>query len=131
MEDGAAGGSGFPGRVHDKVRVAPVGDGHDEGIVRVLLHRDSLLFDAFQGVVVLRDLPGSEIAQGGDAADAAERQGQGDAVAGGGDLHGVHQSVKEEVPLFRRYHGEERRLLRGLQAQHAEGIVAGGAPAQD
>ena len=128
MEDGAARGAGLPGGVHHKVRVAPVGDGHDEGVVRVLLHGEVLLFNAFQGIA--GELAGGEVAQGGDAADAAKGQGEGDAVAGGGDLHGVQQAVEKEVPLLRRDDGEEGGLLRGLQAQHAEGIVAGGAAAQ-
>ena len=78
----------------------------------------------------LGGVAGGQVVHGGLAADAAQGQADGDAAAGGGQVHGGHQLLHQGLLAGGRHHGEQHGLFRGLQAQIAQHIVAGGAPAQ-
>ena len=63
-------------------------------------------------------------------ADAAQRQAHGNAGAGVGQVHGADQFLHQHLLARRRHHRQHHGLLRGLQTQIAQHLIAGSPTAQ-
>ena len=126
VQNGAAVGSCAAGGPHHRVGVALIGNGHDQ-LIRCILH--ALILLHFHIRLRLR-VAGNQIVHGRPPADAAQRQAHGNAGAGVGQVHGADQFLHQHLLARRRHHRQHHGLLRGLQTQIAQHLIAGSPTAQ-
>ena len=115
MDGGASRGAGGPGGVHHHVRMALVGDDHQQFVGNFLFH------------ALLRLLL-QQIVSGGSAADAGHRHRHQDAPARHIQPQRLFRPPHQLGGVGR--HAEQNRLLRGLQAQAVQNFGRGRAAAQ-